>query len=73
MLYHADGSTRIAQTPEEHDALHAAGWDTVPGEAHQRRPVTPSPALNTGDPLGEMFRQVLNEVLDERNIGRRRR
>lgn len=74
MLYHANGGMIIVHTPEEHDQLHKdGGWDTVPAEVHQQRQPSASPAMGTRDPLGEMFRQVLNEVLDERNIGKRRR
>lgn len=75
MLYHADGRTLVAQTPEEHDSLHAQGWDTVPAEIHQKPLPTPSAAMAASDPygLGPLIRQILNEVLNERNIGRRPR
>jgi hypothetical protein len=75
MLYHASGKTCIAQTPEEHDALMPQGWDTVPAAVHLRQVPTPSAAMAASDPygLGPLIRQILNEVLNERNIGRRPR
>lgn len=73
MLYQADGRTRVVETPEEHDGLMAEGWDTVPAEIHQRPPVTSSASMAASDPygIGPLIRQILNEVLNERNIGRR--
>jgi hypothetical protein len=77
MLYHADGGTKIVESPEEHDRHMKDGWDTVPSEVHQRPPVSSSPALSGGDPLAtmmrEVMRQVLDEVLDERGLGTKRR
>lgn len=73
MLYRADGSTRVVQSPEEHNALYGEGWDTVPAPIHQKPPATPSAAMAASDPygIGPLIRQILNEVLNERNIGRR--
>jgi hypothetical protein len=73
MLYHADGRTLVVETPEEHDGLIGDGWDTVPAEVHTQPRATPAPALSTGDPLGVMIRQIINEVMDERGLGRQRR
>lgn len=72
MLYHADGRTLVVETPEEHDALMPEGWDTVPAEIHLRPPVTQAAEM-VSDPygIGPLIRQILNEVLNERNIGRR--
>lgn len=71
MLYHADGRTLVVETPEEHDKLHAEGWDTVPAEIHGRRVPTPDP-VNTNDPMVAIIRQVMHEVMDERGLGKRR-
>lgn len=73
MLYMADGRTTVAETPEDHDVLMRDGWDTVPSEIHYRIPPTQAPAMSSGDPLGLMIRQILNEVLDERGLGKRNR
>lgn len=72
MLYHADGRTRIAQSPEEHDALMGDGWDTVPGAAHLKPVVTQSPALSGGDPMAMLVKAAMREVLDEYGLKRRR-
>lgn len=69
MLYRTDGATRVIETPEEQEQLLQHGWDTMPSEVHQRPPPTQAPAMNAGDPMGVMIRQILNEVLDERGIG----
>jgi hypothetical protein len=78
MLYHADGRTRVVQTPEAHDELHAEGWDTVPPAT--QRPVSAYGVLGAvSDPLIETIRQVirdevrtvLREEFNLRNIGRR--
>lgn len=39
MLYHPDGRTTIAATPEQHEALRPAGWGTNPLAKHLQRPV----------------------------------
>lgn len=72
MLYHADGRTRIVENPEEHQSLHSEGWDTQPAPIHQK-PVVSSSAEMIPDPygIGPLLRRILNEVLNERNIGRR--
>lgn len=69
MLYREDGATRVVETPEEHDGLMKQGWDSVPSEVHTRPPPTMAPAMNAGEPMGVMIRQILNEVLDERGVG----
>jgi hypothetical protein len=72
MLYHADGRMLVVHTPEEHDGLMGSGWDTEPSEAHTKPAVTHS-SLAAGDPMAQLFRSVLHEVLDERGLGKRRR
>ena len=78
MLYQPDGRMIIAHSPEEHDELHRQGWDTVPAPAVQKPPVSASAQLGQMDPfnIGPIVRQVmyevLNEVLNQRNIGRRK-
>jgi hypothetical protein len=73
MLYHADGRTLTVDTPEDHDALMGSGWDTEPAAIHQRNKPTPAPTLSGGDPMAQLIRSVMNEVLDERGLGTRRR
>lgn len=73
MLYHPDGSIRVVDTPEEHDAAAREDWGTVPQDIHMRPAATPSPIMSGGDPLAQMIRDVLEAVLDERGIGKRRR
>jgi hypothetical protein len=73
MLYHEGGAQRIVESPEEQDAYAKEGWDTVPHPVHLEPRATPSGALSIGDPLVQMVReavrQVLEEVLDERGLG----
>ena len=73
MLYHPDGRTVVVQSPEEHDRLAKDDWGTVPQDVHRRPPVNASPILSGGDPLAQMIRDVLESVLDERGMGKRRR
>lgn len=73
MLFHPDGRTVVAATPEEHEALARDDWGTVPQDVHRQPVVTASPILSGGDPLALMIRDVLDSVLDERGIGRRKR
>lgn len=72
MLYQADGRMIIAHDPEEHERLMHDGWDTLPAAVHQRRAVSSSADM-VPDPygIGPLLRRILNEVLDQRNIGRR--
>lgn len=72
MLYQTDGRTLVVESPEEHDAMQREGWDIVPSEVHQKPPPTQAPAMNAGDPMGVMIRQIMNEVLDERGLGKPR-
>lgn len=77
MLYQADGRMIIAHDAKEHDELHAQGWDTVPAPRHQQPPVSASAQLGQMDPFNiapivrQVMYEVLNEVLNQRNIGRR--
>jgi hypothetical protein len=69
MLYHADGRTIIAETPEQQDPLIADGWSTIPSPIHQQRPVTHHGFLGaSSDPLATIIREVLTQVLDERDL-----
>lgn len=72
MLYQADGRMIIVHSPEEHEPLMHEGWDTVPAPIHQK-PQVSSSADMVPDPygIGPLIRRILNEVLNERNIGRR--
>ena len=79
MLYHPDGRTRVVETPEAHDELHAEGWDIIP-PAVPPRPVSAYGVLGSvSDPLVETLRQVIRDevrtVLREEfklhNIGKR--
>lgn len=40
MLYHQDGRTIIAATPEQHDRLKPDGWEKAPLAVRRQRPVT---------------------------------
>ena len=77
MLYMPDGRMIIAHDAIEHDKLHAEGWDTVPGATHQKPPVSAAAQLGQMDPFNiapivrQVMYEVLNEVLNQRNIGRR--
>lgn len=73
MLYHPDGRTIVVVTPADHDALAQDDWGTVPLDIHRQPPVNLTPILSGGDPLAQMIRDVLESVLDERGIGKRRR
>lgn len=64
MLYHADGRTLVAETPEEHTTLMAEGWETTPLAVHRQPPVT----QHIGTDLAAMLREVLAQVLDERDL-----
>lgn len=73
MLYQADGRMIIAHDPEEHDKLHAEGWDTEPGNAHRKPAVTPSGFISSGDPMAMMIKAAMREVLEEYGFKSRRR
>ena len=69
MLYHPDGRTTIADTPEQHDQLTPDGWGTIPSPIHQQRPFTHHGFLGaSSDPLATIIREVLTQVLDERDL-----
>lgn len=78
MLYMPDGRMIIAHNPQEHDELHRQGWDTVPAATHQKPPVSAAATLGQMDPFNiapivrQVMYEVLNEVLNQRNIGRRK-
>jgi hypothetical protein len=71
MLFLPDGRTMVAATPEEHDRMAQEGWEQLPAAIHTTRAPTPS-GSSAGDPLAQMIREVLEAVLDERGIGKRR-
>jgi hypothetical protein len=56
MLYHPDGRTMIAATPEHHDHLMADGWGMVPLAVHQQRPVSHHGTLGTDNPFASPWR-----------------
>ena len=64
-----DGRTIIVDTPEDHDRLMPDGWETTPLAVHQQRPVTHHGFLGANnDPLAVTIREVLAQVLDERDL-----
>jgi hypothetical protein len=71
MLFLRDGRTMVVATPEEHDTMAQEGWEQIPGPIHTTPAPTPS-GSSAGDPLAQMIREVLEAVLDERGIGKRR-
>jgi hypothetical protein len=70
MLYHPDGRTTIAETPEDHDRLMADGWETIPLAVHLQRPVTHHGFLGASNdhPLATIIREVMRQVLDEYDL-----
>lgn len=72
MLYHPDGQTLIVNSPEEHDAKMQEGWDTVPPESFRRPKASPGAVTGSGEPLAQMIRDVMEAVLDERGIHRKK-
>lgn len=66
MLYRADGRTLVAETPEEHKTLMAEGWETMPLAVHRQQPVTQHGVLGTD--LAATLREVIEQVLDERDL-----
>jgi hypothetical protein len=71
MLYHPDGRTTIAETPEEHDQLTPDGWGPIPLAIHLQRPVTHYGVLGASNdhPLAAIIREVMRHVLDEYGVG----
>jgi|307.fasta_scaffold30880_2 hypothetical protein len=65
MLYHPDGRTIIAETPEEHDKLAREGWEQMPLPIHQQRPATTSASTSGTDPLAVLMREVMQSVLED--------
>jgi hypothetical protein len=70
MLFHPDGRTMVVDDPAQEDPLLHEGWSQKPAEAHLKPPATPSVAFGGGDPLAVMIRNILEQVLDERGVGR---
>lgn len=69
MVYHADGRTATVASSEEENAL-PEGWSQKPSPVHTKPVPTPSVAAGSNDPLAILIRNVLEQVLDERGIGR---
>lgn len=67
MLYHPDGRTTIAATPEAHEALKPDGWGIVPLAAHRQRQATVHGALGA-NPMVVMIREAIREVFDEYDL-----
>jgi hypothetical protein len=70
MLYHPDGRTLVVDTPAQEDPLLHEGWVGKPLPVHLRPKSTPSMVFGSNDPLAVIFRAVLEQVLDERGVGR---
>ena len=70
MLYHPDGRTAEVEGPAQDEAMRREGWSPSPSPIHHRPPPTPSAAVGGGDPLGMMIRAILEQVLDERGVGK---
>jgi hypothetical protein len=51
MLYHPDGRTIIADTPEHHARLMPDGWVIAPLAVHQQRPVSHHGFLGADHPF----------------------
>ena len=51
MLFHADGTTIVVETPEQHDRLTPDGWGTIPLDVHLRRPVSHHGILGANHPF----------------------
>jgi hypothetical protein len=69
MVYHKDGRTRVVASPAEENTLRFEGWGQTPHAAH-RRPLNAMPVVSGADPLGQLLRDVLERVLDERGLTR---
>ena len=70
MVYHPDGRTRVVATPAEENGLLPEGWQQTPTVNYQRPRATPSTIAGISDPLATMFRNILEQVLDERGVGK---
>lgn len=70
MLYHADGRTMQVETPGQEDPLLHEGWSRTASPIHLRPRPTPSTTYGGGDPLAVMIRNILEQVLDERGVGK---
>jgi hypothetical protein len=70
MVYHPDGRTRQVETAEEENALLPDGWGQKPSAVHLKPKPSPSVGYGSNDPFAVMIRNVLEQVLDERGVGR---
>lgn len=70
MVYHPDGRTRIVATPAEENDLLPEGWQQTPPADFARPRPSPSTVAGISDPLATMFRNILEQVLDERGLGK---
>lgn len=67
MVYHKDGRNRIVQSAAEENTLRFEGWGQQPQPQH-RAPVQRMPTVGMSDPLGMLFKSILEQVLDERGL-----
>jgi short subunit dehydrogenase-like uncharacterized protein len=69
-VYHPDGRTERVENAEQEQAL-GEGWSRTPSPVHQQPGGSARAAVHASgsDPLAMMFREVLEQVLDERGIG----
>jgi hypothetical protein len=51
MLFHADGTTLVVQTPEEHARRMADGWSPTAFAVHLQRPITYHGFLGADNPF----------------------
>jgi hypothetical protein len=70
MIYHPDGRTMQVETAAEEDGLRADGWGQKPSPIHYRPKPSQSVSYGSNDPMAVMFRNILEQVLDERGVGR---
>jgi hypothetical protein len=71
MLYHPDGRTTVVDRPERHDRVKPDGWEMAPLAVHRQRPVSHHGILGANnDPLVATIREVIEQVLDERDLSR---
>jgi hypothetical protein len=66
-IYHPDGRTARVESAEEEQAA-GEGWGREPSPVHQQAGGGVS-AVTASDPQSLLFREVLEQVLDERGLG----
>jgi hypothetical protein len=73
MIFHPDGRTMQVETAEDEDGLRKDGWGQKPLPIHMKPKPTPSTAAGgygVNDALGVLIRNILEQVLDERGVGK---